>query len=311
MDSQRLDNLARSLGARKNRRQTLAMLGGAAAAAIPITRASAGGQPACSMICPTYSYGYAYGDTCTANLDFVYPVAIGDCLAPEVVCIPDITTDLGIGNGTVNCSVTSNPYVNCQFGYSVYDLSDLVLTCPADISIIANEPTSVPFGDPVLATECGYNYGSNANCDATSGDVFNLGTTLVTCTAILPSGKGQQIPTCSFNITLTPEPATATPTEPATATPTEPPQAGPTSVPTEVPATEVPATEVPTAVDPTSIPADPTATTAPVTQLPNTGAGSNGSGAASKLIPVAAVGAGAALLARLGLRKQADTEAVE
>ena len=291
-----MDNLARALGGRRNRRQALAIIGGAAVASVPLARADAN-TLTCAITCPPTGFGYASGGTCTSALNFVNPADNGFCgQAPTITCVPSATEQLAIGDGSVTCTVDQFPASQCSFTYFVYDISDYTLTCPADISITANVPTAVGYGDPILGQECGTVIGPYFSCDVPSGEIFQLGTTPVNCSGMLPGGKGQQIPTCSFNVTLTPEPATATPTEP--------PQAGPTSVPTEVPATEVPATEVPTAVDPTSIPADPTATTAPVTQLPNTGAGSNGSGAASKLIPVTAFGAGAALLARLGLRNR-------
>ena len=173
----------------------------------------------------------------------------------------------------------------CSFLVTVGDASQPIITCPADVFIETDVPIAVTLPDTVIGTICTNSTGQVPYCDFESGDVFPLGTTLVTCYFVPPGDKGPN-PNCTYNVTLQPAPT-------------------PTEAPTDIPSTEVPATEVPTTVDPTSVPADPTATTAPVTELPNTGAGSDGSGA-GKVLPIAAVGAGAALLARLGLRQRSS-----
>ncbi len=289
LDNQQFDRLARMLGRRQSRRNAITVIAGAAAvAAVPASRARAGNE-VCLLACPDTTFSYVSDGTCEIAADYILPTPNAFCETdPNIFCDTAVGDPLGLGEHLISCYIPGQESSDCSFYYYVYDNNPDSLICPEDVTMTVDGPTAVTWDSPWWGTAC-TTWLDTWICDHNSGDVFPIGTTTVTCTPdFQPSGKGPD--NCVFNITLNQ-------TVP-TATATEPPQAGPTSVPTEVPATEVP-----TAVDPTSIPADPTATTAPVTQLPNTGAGSNGSGAASKLIPVAAVGAGAALLARLGLRK--------
>jgi len=292
VEDQRFDRLARQLGARQSRRQALTALGAAAAiVAIPAAKASAGSP--CVLTCPDHVYVGTTEGTCTATVTLGEPTAVGACGAsPEIVCEP-MGPEFPIGETTINCSIVE-PAVSCSYLVYIYDANPDIFTCPADIEMTSEGPASVNFDWPGLSSIC-TDYGNEGSfCDHIPGDVFPLGTTTVNCE--WPYGKGDSYE-CSFDVTLAPAPATATPTE-----------VPPTATETEVPATTVPgeptATEVPETVVATTVPGDPTATPAPVTELPNTGTGDGGSDSFTKLLPVAVGAAGIALLARLGLRQR-------
>ncbi len=294
MDSQQFDRISRALGTRLNRRKSISSLAGAAAIATGLakTQSAAAGGETCTIECPASLVYPIDSETCLAVGVPYPPNLIGDCGEQSYTCDPSDLSTFPVGQTTtVTCTIDGTD-TSCTVDVYVGNYTQATLTCPADISIPADAATAVTFDDPVVGQECppvttevGY------SCDHASGDVFELGTTTVTCSTIVPTGKENPFSaSCTFNVTLAPAPPTATPTE----TPVEP-------DPTEIPATEIPET-----VAPTTVPVDPTATS-PVTELPNTGAGSSGSGM-SRLLPVAMVGAGAAALARLGLRKPVSGE---
>jgi len=282
VDRSTFDRLARGLASRQNRRQSMATIAGAAAALAVTSRAEAGTNT-CTLFCPEHQF-LATNGTCDEVGEYPAPDSSFCGQSPTIVCDPPSGTTLPIGETTVTCTETVTN-AECSFLVTVGDASQPTITCPADVFIETDVPIAVTLPDTVIGTICTNSTGQVPYCDFESGDVFPLGTTLVTCYFVPPGDKGPN-PNCTYNVTLQPAP-TATPTE----------------TPTDTPSTEVPATEVPTSVDPTSVPANPTATTAPVTELPNTGAGSDGSGA-GKVLPIAVVGAGVALLARLGLRQR-------
>ncbi|HQY29995.1 MAG TPA: HYR domain-containing protein [Thermomicrobiales bacterium] len=305
MDSNQFDRLSKLFGARKTRRQSLTVMAGAAAAAVGFGQSANAGTLTCVITCPSDDYWNTDTNSCTATGTLPSPTSNGLCGSQAIICNLAGNVTLPLGPNTVSCQ-TIDSASSCSFTVNVYDDNPPIATCPANISETADGPMAVTFPDATVATMCGTDNFA-IDCDHNSGDVFPLGTTTVTCSVIFPSG-GFEPTGCSFTVTLAPAP----PTETATDTPTEIPatEDPATTVPeptdTEVPATEVPATVVPA----TNVPA-PTATTAPVTSLPNTGSGSNdGHGGASKLLPLAVVGAGAAALVRLGLRKPADTPEV-
>ncbi|HQY29996.1 MAG TPA: HYR domain-containing protein [Thermomicrobiales bacterium] len=300
MDSNQFDRLSRVFGSRLTRRQSLTAMAGGAVAAVGIGHSPASAPIACALTCPSSDYWSTDDDACTGSGTLGTPTTNGACGTQEIICDQSGSVSLPIGQTTITCHTADN-LTNCSYFINVYDSNPPIATCPANISEIADGPTAVSFPDATASTICGSDE-YYISCDHDSGEVFPLGTTTVTCRTLRPSG-GQEEASCSFTITLAPAP----PTETATETPTDIPA-------TEDPATQVPeatATEVPATVVPaTNVPA-PTATTAPVTSLPNTGSGgNNGHGGASKLLPLAVVGAGAAALVRLGLRKPADTPEV-
>jgi len=297
MESNQFDRMTRILGTRQTRRKSLTTLAGAAAIAAGLARSTdalAGEPVACILTCPVDPFLSVNDGTCSATGAIPAPIDNGQCGGQAINCVPSSDSAFPVGSTNVVCT-TADENTFCTYTLYVYDDNDIALTCPADQTIETDVAMAVTFDDPVPGTPCRAIDWISWTCDATSGDTFAMGTTTVTCfideNQKLPDGIG-----CSFRITLA-VPPTATPTE--------------TETPTEIPATQDPSTEVPvstaTPVPATEVPVA-TATTVPVTSLPNTGTGSNGGqGGMSKLLPLAVVGAGAAALVRLGLRKPADT----
>ena len=279
----------------------MATIAGAAVATVglpALTRSVAAQQEGCVITCPYYPSADTDPGTCSGEVTWDPPVDNGQCgQNPVIICDHQSGETFPGNQGTsVNCYLQSDESVTCSFYAEVYDNEEPVITCPGDIYEVVTGPTAVSFDDPVVSDNCGTS-GLTWDCDYNSGDTFPIGTTTVTCEAqYIPSGK-RPTPTCTFDITL------VVPTETATAEPSETPTDVPTDQPTSVdptatiPVTESPATTVP---DPSATP-----TTAPVTSLPNTGSGNPSSGA-SKLLPIAIVGGGAALLTRLGLRARSE-----
>lgn len=76
----------------------------------------------------------------------------------------------------------------------------LTLTCPAD-QVVAAPPGAqsqiVEFPDPTVGGNC---TAVTASCDPASGDLFDLGTTTVVCTAV-DAQTGTEA-TCSFDVTV-------------------------------------------------------------------------------------------------------------
>ena len=266
--------------------------------AVPaFTRSAAAQEQGCVLTCPYYPSANTDPGTCSATVFWDPPTGNSLCgEEPEILCDHDSGEVFPGGSiTTVTCTLFADPSITCTFDVYAYDGEDPTLTCAADISEIVDGPTAVSFDDPTVTDNCDpANY--LVTCDHTSGETFPIGTTTVTCSVdYRPSGKGP-IAFCSFDITLAV--ATATNTPEATDTPTEVPTGQPTAVdPTAtIPSTESPATTVP----------EPTATS-PVTTLPSTGSGGP-TNRSAKLLPIAIVGGGAALLTRLGLRAKSRPE---
>ena len=291
MDDLRFDSLARGLGRRWNRRQAIG-IAAAGVAAVAVARPDlARAQTTCSLTCQ----GDIGTDTdqgiCTATVLFETPTMDGDCGKVSVDCDADSGDSFPIGQTVVTCQ-TSDQSANCAFSIFVSDPEIPSITCPPDQIVTTTVPVGVTLSDPTIVATCS-DSDFHSFCDIDSGEVFQLGDTLVTCQVKLDMDNP---PTCTYTVHLVPPDPTATDT--VEATETEAPATIQPS-PSETPATLAPATYAP---NPT-----PTATV-PVTSLPNTGSGGEG-GSGRTLLPIAIVGGGAALLTRLGLRsRKADGE---
>jgi len=284
VDNQRFDRLARLVAAPRTRRQTIAALGAALSAALfgagREQSVRAGGV--CSVTCPADIEVASDAGQCGATVNYPPTVDTG-CGPLTSECDVASGSFFDVGQTVVTCGIAEFQ-VSCSFTVTV-DISELAITCPADMLVVSADPIAVTFPDPTLTGFCG---NPGTDCDFASGDVFPLGTTLVTCNGFDNFKRSVQ---CSFNVTVAAATETPVPTDTPTEAPTEP--NAPTV--TEAPATEAPATVVP-----------PAPTTAPVVELPNTGSG--GGNSRDSILPVAIVGAGAALLARLGLRRLPNRE---
>jgi len=180
----------------------------------------------------TYTAEDAFGNTATCT----FYVHIIDVTAPQVVCPQDITinntADACGANATWsppspidNCigvsiaGSTHNPgdffpvgttivtydivdaagnTTSCSFDVTVNDTQQPVLTCPDDLVVSTNpgscQGATVNWSVPTLTDNCAAQISSSSHLP---GDFFNIGTTLVTYTAI--DGAGNQV-MCSFEV---------------------------------------------------------------------------------------------------------------
>ena len=84
----------------------------------------------------------------------------------------------------------------CSFNFTVEDTTPPAIVCPADILVLCDDPTEVSF-TPTATDIVDTNV--DIVCVPPSGTVFNLGDTMVTCTATDYSGNTDE---CSFTVTV-------------------------------------------------------------------------------------------------------------
>jgi hypothetical protein len=142
---------------------------------------------------------------CSAVVTYTPPTVTDNC--PNVgppSCSPPSGTTFPVGAITVNCTAidASNNVGVCSFTITVVDREPPKITCPADVTAVA--PVACPristavvnYPPPVVSDNCpGVTYA----CSPSSGSVFPVGVTKVTCTA---TDKGGNTATCSFNVTV-------------------------------------------------------------------------------------------------------------
>ncbi|HNW98961.1 MAG TPA: HYR domain-containing protein [Bacteroidales bacterium] len=112
-----------------------------------------------------------------------------------------------LGDNTVTLTVTdvNGNVASATAIVSVQDNIAPVITCPADITVTAmsNDCTpNVSWASVIASDNCTFSINSNYN----SGDEFPVGTTVVTYTVTDKSGNAAS---CSFNVTVIPEPLVA------------------------------------------------------------------------------------------------------
>lgn len=131
--------------------------------------------------------------------------------AKTATCTPASGTTFAIGDTTVTCRITDahgNVALPTTFVVHVVDTTAPVVTVPANMTIEAIGPNGAPGTFVATAID---NTGSLATtCVPASGSTFQLGTTVVICSATDSSGNRGQ---ASFNITVvdTTPPAVAVP----------------------------------------------------------------------------------------------------
>jgi hypothetical protein len=300
MDEQRFDRLSRAIGSRSTRRQAIAVgIGGLAGTAAGRSNEASAQLVPCQITCPPIVQGND-PTLCGAMVTFqILPDAGTTCTG--IVCNATSGTLFPVGSTPVHCNDIDGR-ADCDFTITILDADIPVVTCLADVEVTGPDPSTVNYAIPTGTDNCSP---VTVVCDPPSGSNFVAGTTVVTCTATDPSN---QTSSCEFNITVIPD-VTSTPTdtpEPTStatleATSTSPVETINPGTETAVPTSTAESTEAPATV----APGVPTATPpGGATNLPNTGAGNDGPGTATKLLPIAVGGAGLAFLARLGLRQR-------
>lgn len=155
--------------------------------------ASASASGPCAIICPTNMVVSTSGSQCGATVFFTVTTS-GNC--GTVTCTPASGSFFPKGTNTVVCSTGSG--TNCSFSIAVLDTVPPTVVCPANIV------TNVPFGQTnavvnyatAFSDNCGL---ASTNSSPSSGSVFPLGVTTVTCTATDTSGNSNF---CTFTVTV-------------------------------------------------------------------------------------------------------------
>lgn len=155
-----------------------------------------------TVTCPTLQPVPAAQGQCAADVTF-NATATDNC--PGVnspTCTPPSGSSFPKGTTTVTCSTTdaAGNTGSCTFTVTVVDEQDPVVTCPANISLVA------PAGQ--CAANATYTATATDNCPGVgaptcvpaSGSSFPVGTTTVTCSATDAAGNEGS---CSFTVTVT------------------------------------------------------------------------------------------------------------
>ena len=141
-------------------------------------------------------------DQCGAVVSYPTVTTSGNCGSPienPVVCSPPSGSFFPIGTTAVTCSTLSGG--TCGFSITVNDTRPAVqptILCPANVSASEDAPGSgsaaVSYAAPATTGNC-----VTTTCVPASGSRFNVGTTVVECTA---TDSANNTLTCSFNVTV-------------------------------------------------------------------------------------------------------------
>jgi hypothetical protein len=147
----------------------------------------------CVLTCPSDVTADASPNTCGASATFG-ATEHSNCGA--VLTYPPSGSLFDVGATTVTTVSEAGPF--CTFTVTVTDNQAPTITCPGDISIMADPgacEAKALFVPPVGLDNCT----STSECDVTPGDVLQQGTTTITCTVSDATAKSAS---CSFNLTV-------------------------------------------------------------------------------------------------------------
>jgi uncharacterized repeat protein (TIGR01451 family) len=157
----------------------------------------------CTINCQSNIDADNAADECSAVVSYATPATSGPCgTAPDnvVICNPPSGSTFPIGATAVSCGTQSGG--DCSFTVTVHDTRAPVqptISCPGNVSIGEDSPDSasavVNYASPTTTGNC-----VTTTCDPPSGSTFNLGTTVVNCTATDSSNNTVD---CSFTVTVT------------------------------------------------------------------------------------------------------------
>jgi hypothetical protein len=153
--------------------------------------------------CPANIVTSNTSNQCAAIVNFTAMVS-DNCPGATVVCSPASGSSFPVGTTTVTCTGkdAANNMSTCTFTVQVNDTQPPVITCPANVTTVANQNGClsaacqiVTYTAPVVSDNCS---GVTTVCTPPSGSCFALGVTTVTCTATDASANTA---TCSFTVT--------------------------------------------------------------------------------------------------------------
>jgi HYR domain-containing protein len=136
---------------------------------------------------------------CDAAVSFTTPAA-DNCTTVTVVCTPASGSVFPHGTTPVSCTATdgSGNTANCSFTVTVNDCQPPTIACPQNITVCTDEGQCS--ADVRFSVDAQDNCpGVGFVCSPSSGSTFQLGTTMVTCTATDGSGNTAN---CSFTVTV-------------------------------------------------------------------------------------------------------------
>jgi hypothetical protein len=159
-------------------------------------------QTAPSISCPSSITLPAAAGACSRVVNF--PLTVSDNCAGSITVTTSQSSGTEFVVGTTMVTVTATDAVgnsaNCQFAVTIQDVTAPTMSCPANIETVALTGTSriVIFAPPTPADACA---GANVVCLPAPGSTFDVGTTMVTCTATDASNNQSQ---CSFTVAVAP-----------------------------------------------------------------------------------------------------------
>jgi uncharacterized repeat protein (TIGR01451 family) len=132
---------------------------------------------------------------CGTQVSYPPPTPIGACAA--VTCSPPSNSFFPVGVTSVICSDSGG--VSCSFNVTVKDTTAPRITCSGNITVsapIGQNSAVVSYSLPTVVDNCS---GLTATCAPPSGSAFQLGISVVTCSATDGAGNGSS---CSFLVTV-------------------------------------------------------------------------------------------------------------
>ncbi len=157
--------------------------------------------PPLVLICPSDVTVSADSSMCNAAVNFNFPQVDLNCESIIVECDFPAENIFPVGITSIICNGTSSSgdTASCSFDVTVIDNEPPELICPGDIEVLAE-----PF--TCIAAATWETPSATDNCDSTivvcsfsSGDIFPLGTTTITCSATDLSGNTAE---CSFDVNV-------------------------------------------------------------------------------------------------------------
>ncbi|MEW6131002.1 MAG: HYR domain-containing protein [Acidobacteriota bacterium] len=152
--------------------------------------------PPCDIICSPGMVVSASENQCGTVVNYPLPTVVGVCLT--ITCTPPTGSVFNVGNTQVDCISEVGP--SCSFFVTVVDQTPPTITCPQNITQLAESGKAsavVNYSLPTPADNCP---NPTINCTPPSGTAFPLGITGVVCQS---RDQSNNLSTCAFSIIVT------------------------------------------------------------------------------------------------------------